>query len=346
MALVKLININSFLELSARMPVLDVRSPGEYQHAHIPGAFNLHLFDNDERALIGTLYNKKGQQEAILKGIEIAGGKTRSLAEAALKIAGNKQVLIHCWRGGMRSESVGWLLERVGMDCYILKGGYKSYRQNIRKYFGKKFNFCVLGGMTGCGKTEILGVLKDLGHQVIDLEKIAGHKGSVFGALGKPEQKSNEQFENELFKELYHLDSSKPVWIEDESRNLGQNIIPPELFKSISGSPVIVINIDTSLRIQNLMHEYSSFSKDDLKNCLNRISRRIGGANMKMASEALENDKLRLFTEIILSYYDASYFYALGKKPKMNVYHLSCQDADPGKNAMAVLGFVSANSIC
>jgi tRNA 2-selenouridine synthase len=220
------INIDEFFKLSSEIPIADVRSPSEFFQGHIPGAINIPLFDDNERAIVGTLYKNSGQKEAVLAGLEIAGNKMRILAEKGLNASQNKKIIVHCWRGGMRSASVAWLFETCGIKAFILNGGYKAYRTFIFDYFSKPLNLLILGGLTGSGKSVILQELEVQSFQVLKLETLANHKGSAFGNLGEPPQNSNEQFENDIFTTLRRFDPDKPIFVEDESRNIGRNIIP------------------------------------------------------------------------------------------------------------------------
>ena len=185
----KVIQAQEFLKLSAKYPIIDVRSPAEYDNAHIPGALSLPLFSNDERAAVGTIYKQCGKVKAVSKGLEIAGPKLSSFAKFALSLK-TDHLLIHCWRGGMRSSSMAWLIETLGIKCTLLEGGYKSYRSHIRAELAKPFKIALLGGYTGSGKTELLQHLHNNNQQIIDLEAIAKHKGSAFGAIGQPQQPS------------------------------------------------------------------------------------------------------------------------------------------------------------
>ena len=330
------IQIESFLQNSAEIKIIDVRSPAEYEYAHIPGAINIPLFDDGERAIVGTIYKKKGHNEAILTGLEFAGKKIRSLAEQGLKASKNNTLLLHCWRGGMRSASMAWLFEQAGINSYILKGGYKSYRRFIREYFSGKFNLCVLGGMTGSGKSEILAELEKLGYQVIHLEKIANHKGSAFGSLGQLPQKSNEQFENDLFTKLYPMDTSLTIWIEHESLNIGRNIIPSEFFQTMNNSPLIVIDLSRKLRVKRLVKDYGKFPKEELWSCLTKITRRLGGLNTQKAKLALDEGKPEKTAEIVLDYYDKSYNFSLGNKPGNQIFYCTSKTSNPRLNALLI----------
>ena len=184
-----------FWALSREQVVLDVRSPSEFAQGHVPGAINLPLFDDAQRADIGTIYKNSGKDAAVLRGLRHAGLKMADLVVQAKAIAeGRNSVLVHCWRGGMRSQSVGWLLRTAGMDPLVLDGGYKAFRQFARATFEVPWNLRVISGLTGAGKTRVLLLLKDVGEQVVDLEGLANHRGSAFGGIGQPNQPSTEQF--------------------------------------------------------------------------------------------------------------------------------------------------------
>jgi len=193
------LSVDDFLKEAAHLPVIDVRSPGEYDHAHIPHAINIPLFDNEERAKVGTRYKQVGKDSAVLLGLELVGPKLADFVKKArrLNLTG-QEVLVHCWRGGMRSGSFAWLLNTAGIKARTLEGGYKAYRSQVLAAFAEPARM-IYGGKTGSGKTEILHELAKQGEQVIDLEALANHKGSSYGAIGQEPQPSSEQFENKLF---------------------------------------------------------------------------------------------------------------------------------------------------
>ena len=168
-----LLEAEEFLQQAKLLPIIDVRSPAEWESGHIPGAINIPIFTNDERAKVGTRYKQSGKEQAIEMGLEFVGPKMLQFVKEAKKIAKDKRVLLHCWRGGMRSKSMAWLFELAGLETIILKGGYKAYRNYIREQFNKPANLIVLGGFTGSGKTDILKEIEKLGQQFLDIESIA-----------------------------------------------------------------------------------------------------------------------------------------------------------------------------
>ena len=291
--------------------LLDVRSPGEYSRGHIPGAISFPLFTDAERATVGTLYKLKGKDEAVLEGLRIVGPKMAGFVEEAARLSPNKKIMLHCWRGGMRSASVAWLLQQAGFETRLLKGGYKAYRADIHQFLEQKFPFLVITGPTGSKKTKILQALRDKGEQVIDLETLANHKGSAFGALGMEPQPTIEQFENQLHVELCKMDLNRRIWIEDESRKIGTVVLYEEFWKHIKSMPVLLVNLSIQERIEFLVDEYGNFPAEKLEESILKIAKRLGGQHVKDALEALEVGDLRKVAAITLNYYDKAYLYAL-----------------------------------
>ncbi len=302
----KVISTEEFLNLSKTIPTIDVRSPGEYDHAHIPGALNLPLFSNEERAEVGTIYKQRGRVKAVQRGLEIVGPKMSQFSKFALALDSQK-VLIHCWRGGMRSSSMAWLLETLGIECYLLEGGYKSYRNYVLNSFEKGLKIVLLGGFTGSGKTDLLTILKDSVEQVIDLEGLANHKGSAFGSIGLPPQPSNEMFENLLSQVIIATDSERFVWIEDESRNVGKVFIPEKLWLQMRKAPLIRIESSFEERLERLVRDYATEDSKRLEESIAKIEKRLGYDNCKFALEACREGNLKRAAEICLIYYDKAY---------------------------------------
>jgi len=335
----ELINIESFISLSSRIPVIDVRAPSEYKQGHIPGALNIPLFDDQERKVVGTAYKQINKEAAMYAGLDFAGKKLVSLAKEGVRAAGkNKTLLVHCWRGGMRSKSMVWLFETMGLSCYLLDGGYKSYRSYVREVLVAPLNLLVIGGRTGSGKTAILHHLSLGGEQVIDLEGLAHHKGSAFGALGEEEQPSTEQFENELCRVMLPLDSKKVTWIEDESRNVGKCVIPIELFTRMRETEIIFLDISREQRARHLVGDYSQYEQEALRTCILKIEKRLGGDRTKEALEAIEQEDYYQTAMITLHYYDKAYMYSLEKNHEQYQV-LTSSDVDPVVNAKLLIKY-------
>jgi len=328
----------SFYEKGCHTLVVDVRSPGEFAKGHIPRARSLPLFEDDERALIGTLYKQRGRDEAIQAGLGVVGPKMAGYVEQLKKMTRSEEVCVHCWRGGMRSESMGWLFETAGFRVYLLEGGYKAWRQYARESLGKDYGYLVLGGMTGSGKTRWLEKLAEAGEQVINLEALARHKGSVFGSVGMGEQPSNEQFENELFDQVYRLDTSRVTWLEDESRQIGRVVLPETFYRIKSQSRVLMIRVPDEMRIRFLLEDYSGHGLDVLRDPVLKLARRLGGDRTKEILNALDSNKLDVAARLLLYYYyDGLYRHGLSKRKPGMITELDLQSFDEGFYIQAML---------
>jgi tRNA 2-selenouridine synthase len=304
--------IEEFLALD--LPLLDSRSPAEYETGHIPGALSFPLFTNEERAAVGTCYKKQGQEEAIELGLGFVGPKMQTLVRAAKQQWPDRQVRLHCWRGGMRSSSLAWLLETAGFRVTLLKGGYKSFRTWALAQLTTPPPILTLGGMTGTGKTTMLYHLAAAGEQILDLEHYANHRGSSYGALGLPPQPSDEQFGNLIAMDCAKLDPSRPVWIEAESRRIGVCRVPDELFGLMLQSSVISIELSRQERVANLLQDYGAQNPQELIEATNRLTRKIGGQNAQVAVGAIASGDLATAIHIVLDYYDRAYLYDLDRR--------------------------------
>ena len=332
-----MIQIEEFLALSDSFPVIDVRAPLEFEQGHLPGAINIPLFDNHEREVVGTKYKQINKEAAMYAGLEFAGKKLVKLAKEGERVAGkNKTLLVHCWRGGMRSKSMVWLFETLGLTCHLLEGGYKSYRRNVKEVSARPLNLCVIGGRTGSGKTAILHHLDQLGEQVIDLEGLAHHKGSAFGALGESDQPTTEQFENDLCRKILELDPGKVTWIEDESRNIGKCVIPGEFYFRMRESDLVFLDISRELRAEHLVVDYARYAPEDLKACVIKIGKRLGGDRTREALESIDQADFRTTAMITLHYYDKAYMFSLEKNHE-EYQILSSHHLDPVANAELLL---------
>ncbi len=310
---VQRIQLPEFLQLrAAGCPIADVRSEKEFAAGHIPGARNLPLLNNEHRAVVGTEYKHNGQEAAIRKGWDLAGPGLGNLYRQARKWMKDKPLLLHCWRGGMRSEIAAWVSAFGGGDVRVLEGGYKAFRHAILDQLEKvPSELRVLGGKTGSGKTEFLQLLAKQGEQVIDLEKLAHHKGSSFGALGQAPQPSQEQFENNLAEAFSACDWSKPVWVEFESRTIGKIVLPEALFHHMLKAPMTLLDIPDEVRISRLLREYGHFPLPELESATLRIAKRLGGQHVSRALEALHSGDLETWMKVCLQYYDKTYGYGL-----------------------------------
>jgi len=303
------ISNQDFINLSQSEVLLDVRSPAEYEHGHIPGAISFPLLDNEERAIVGTTYKKLGHETAVQKGFELVGHKFASFIHEANKIVPEKKITLYCWRGGLRSNTMAWVLSMAGFKVSVITGGYKSFRNYILNLFSEPFKLIVLGGKTGSGKTEMLSLLSFQNEQMIDLEALANHKGSAFGYLGMGKQPTYEQFENLIAWKLSKLDPSKNIWIENESRLIGSVKIPDTLYDQMRAAPVLELEISLEERVKRLVKEYGDFPKDILIEDTKKIGKRLGNLRMNQAINFLNEDNLEKWVEMVLDYYDKTYEY-------------------------------------
>jgi tRNA 2-selenouridine synthase len=316
----KAISIDMYLSFAEPVPLIDVRTPAEFEQAHVPDAFNIPLFTNEERVLVGTTYKQTGREAAILLGFDLSGSKWSGFIRQALEIAPGKRVAVHCWRGGMRSSAMAWALSLYGFEVYLLEGGYKRYRNWVLDQFKLSWQLLILGGMTGSGKTDLLGELKRKGEQVIDLEALAQHQGSAFGSMNGLIQPTQEQFENNFAQQLKGCDPQKWIWIEDESVRIGQRIIPKPFWDQMRSADVLCLEVPFENRLHKLVEEYGVLDPDFLTECCIRIAKRVGPDQTKHAVLAIREGRIVDFIRILLHYYDKQYKKGLEKRNADQVF--------------------------
>jgi tRNA 2-selenouridine synthase len=309
------IDIADFLSLRSSLPVVDVRSEGEFAEGHMPGAINIPILNNEERIAVGTDYKQKGQLEAIKTGFRLVGPRIIDLVEETEKISANRELLVHCWRGGMRSANFCHFVGMAKIRTHQLKGGYKAYRLRAVESFKSPFQLVILGGSTGSGKTELLRALRNAGEQVIDLEALANHKGSVFGGLMMPPQPTTEQFQNDLFEHILTLDLNRRIWIEDESIAVGKIFLPEDLWRTMNASPIVEIAVSREIRLQRLVEEYGKADQQLFLEAMGKIVKKLGGQNFNAAREKLLASNMPATINLLLEhYYDKAYATGLSKK--------------------------------
>lgn len=353
---VEKIHIEQFLELAKHYPVFDVRSPGEYKHAHIPGACSLPLFTDEERKVVGTTYKQQSREQAIKIGLDYFGPKMRKMVEEVESICSSRNshlttqdsriILVHCWRGGMRSGAISWLLDLYGFKVYTLIGGYKKFRNYVLDTFKLPFHLNILGGYTGSGKTELLKALKERGERVIDLEDIAKHKGSAFGSIGMPQQPGQEMFENILAQSLHEVrgklsEAGKTpsdfmahpsgIWLEDESQRIGHVNIPGDFWQNMRQSPLYFLDIPFEERLKHIVQEYGQLDPQKVADAIGRISQKLGNLNAKTAILLLKEGKITESFNILLNYYDKFYFKSLHNREGVNslLQVIECKSITP-----------------
>jgi len=307
--------------LAAAGPLIDLRSPAEFAQGHIPGATNLPLFDNDERAEVGTLYKQQGRQAAVLNGLALVGPRMVSLGTALLAALAEHRTAssaaaqphnapclrLHCWRGGMRSGSVAWLAGQLDLPVLLLGGGYKAYRHWVLELFERPWPLRLLGGRTGCGKTDLLLALRQQGVAVLDLEGRAHHRGSSFGALGLPPQPSSEHYENLLAADLASLEGADEIWLEAESSQVGRCRIPAGLWRQMKGAPALEIQRPLEQRVSQLVAIYGMQDPAGLAEATQRIAKRLGPQRTALALEAIAAADWATACRQMLDYYDRCY---------------------------------------
>ena len=315
-------------------PIVDVRSPAEFAQGHIPGALNLPLFSDAERALVGTTYKQQGRAAAVQQGLAIVGPKLAALGDAltqALAAAqGDASALesaaqdpatgsvlrIHCWRGGMRSASVAWLAGLLELPVVLLQGGYKSYRRWALELFERPWPLRLLAGRTGTGKTDLLLAMARQGAAVVDLEGLAHHRGSSFGGLGLPPQPSSEHYENRLALALWSRRQAPVIWLEGESAQVGRCRIPAGLWRQMQQAPALEITRPLAERIDRLVAVYGSQGQEPLRQATERIARRLGPQRTRAALEAIDRCDWPEACRQMLDYYDRCYDHELAQRDR------------------------------
>jgi tRNA 2-selenouridine synthase len=294
--------------------VIDVRSPGEFADDHLPNAINLPVLDDDERARVGTIYVRESRFRARRIGAAIVARNISDHLENALSDRpADFRPLVYCWRGGQRSASMAIILAQIGWRTTVLEGGYRTYRRRVqtRLYTDHlPHRFCLLDGGTGCAKTEMLSRLSALGVQSLDLEALAGHRGSLFGGFEGQGQPGQKLFESRLLAQIEALDPSRPVVLEAESSKIGARVIPPALWKAMADAPCIELVAAPEQRANYLVNAYADIvsSRAALDRALARLPVYPGRRRLEeLTGLAEQNDFEGLARTVIEHYYDPAY---------------------------------------
>lgn len=300
---------------------IDVRSPAEFEEYRLPHAINLPLFSNQERARVGTAYKQKSREEAIELGLSIYAPKWpvffQKLKELQLAMP-NKRMVIYCWRGGMRSRTIAGTLGLVGIECYQLEGGIRSFRRSVQENLAsealKKRDFLVIAGHTGTRKTEILHVLMEKGHPVLDLEGLAGHRGSVFGHIGV-QPKSQKQFEYELITRLQELSDSPYVIIEAESKRIGHIVLPDFIIEGKKKGRRVELSYPFWSRVEHIYDTYQPHKYgEQIEEAIEKIRKHLShDLNLELAHLREKRDYKLIFARLLEHYYDPKYAHAFSR---------------------------------
>jgi tRNA 2-selenouridine synthase len=326
--------------------LIDVRSPSEHAKGHWPGAVNVPLFSDAERAEVGTAYKQEGRRAAIHHGLAISGPKMARLAAQLDALSGDHPPRIYCWRGGMRSASVAWLAALLDLQPRVLDGGYKSYRHWVLNQFEQQWPLKLMGGRTGTGKTDLLLALRQQGVSVVDLEGLANHRGSSFGGLGQPPQPSTEHYENLLAEQLdgFRRINASSIWLEAESIQVGRCRIPAALFKQMQQAPVLEIRRSLDERIEQLVAVYGRQGQEALAAATQRISRRLGPQRTSKALQAIDREDWAAACEATLDYYDRCYDRELERCPERQSLDISGTSAEQAAERMIASGLVKKHA--
>lgn len=303
------IELENLLQTKDGHTLVDVRSPSEYDEATIPGSINIPIFSDEERAEVGTIYKQVGKEEAKQRGLEIFSAKLPDFIEQFKKV--NTPMTVFCWRGGMRSKTAATVLDLMGIHATRLYGGIKSYRQWVVHELEKQDfppNLYVLNGYTGSGKTIILQKLAAKGYPVIDLEKLAGHRGSIFGQIGLKPSKQ-KKFDSLLVQAMKRFENEPFVFIEGESKRIGRVVLPDFLYDKKENGKQLFIHLPFELRVKIILDEYHPMDyADKFMEAFQFIKKRIHTPIAKEIEEALQaNDYAKAVKLLLEFYYDPRY---------------------------------------
>lgn len=302
-----------YRELQGEFVLVDVRSPGEYEDATIPGAVNVPLFDNEERKIVGTIYVQESVEKAKRIGLEFVGKKLPHLYDRFRELEKeHKNLVFFCARGGFRSSTIAALMDSLGINTFRLRGGYKSYRRIVNEelpILNKDITYIVLHGNTGVGKTNILKKLREKGYDVLDLENAANHRGSLLGSVGLGKPRSQKQFESIVYDTLRRR-KSDIVFIEGESRRIGNIVIPSCIWDKMEQGIHVLVKASLDFRANLILKEYmkKENAKEEILLSLELLKKYMSEYNCKKYNEmALSENYRELCRQLMVKYYDPLY---------------------------------------
>jgi tRNA 2-selenouridine synthase len=293
--------------------IVDARTPLEFAEDRLPGAINVPILTNPERVEIGALHKQQGPQAARIRGLELTCHRFPSIVATLAEHAKGRPILVYCWRGGLRSESIAMLLEMTGYPVFKLAGGYKSFRTAVSSFFESvklPVQLVVLHGMTGSGKTEFLLQLPPERYTAIDLEGLARHRGSAFGALGMGEQPPQKWFETQLWNAFRQAPPDKPIIVEGESKRIGRITLPGNLYEVMAENTKVWCDVSVETRVKRLAAEYARDEyRQPMIEALERIQKKLGGPQYNELQHKLAVwDIPGVARDLIEQYYDKLYY--------------------------------------
>ena len=302
-------------DLSEFTEIIDVRAPCEFAEDHLPGAINLPVLSDDEREQVGTVYNKDPFGARKIGAAMISNNAAQHLQGHLLTKDKSYAPLVYCWRGGMRSGSFAHILRSIGWRARIINGGYKAFRKHVAKdlteiFADPKFQLTVLSGPTGVAKTRLLHTLREQGAQILDLEGLANHRGSVLGLTPDTTQCSQKHFESKLWQVISQLDTNQPVFTEAESNRIGKLHCPPALWQKLGEGEVVELKMETSQRAHFLLDDYPHFTEqpEHLKSLLERLTKLRGHEQVQQWHQQIDAGQWPEFvTSVLNDHYDLVY---------------------------------------
>jgi tRNA 2-selenouridine synthase len=319
MPLQRLSALDSIQALETFDAIIDARSPAEFAEDHLPGAINWPVLDDEERAIVGTLYKQVSAFDARKRGAAMVARRVAEhLDRWSADLDRNWRPLVYCWRGGDRSGTLAWFLDRIGFRTTLIDGGYKAYRAVVREQLQTlpaRFDWQVLCGKTGCGKTRLLAALNNAGAQVLDLEALASHRGSVLGLPPGVVQPSQKRLDTLVWDRLRRFDTTRPIFVEGESKKLGQRWLPEHLIERVrSHARCVIVEMPDAARLSLLLEDYAFLAEDPAFFCrqLDALVELRGRDQVKQWQDSVRAGEIAsVFAELMALHYDPGYLRSL-----------------------------------
>jgi tRNA 2-selenouridine synthase len=345
-----LIKLTNLAQLAKFDSILDARTPAEYVLDHIPQAHNTPTLSDEERIIIGTTYKQVSAFEAKKHGAVLAARNIADHIEHRfMQKPKSWKPLVYCWRGGNRSGSMVTILRAIGWQALQLEGGYKAYRRLVVETLEQHpptLNFQVIGGATGSGKSMLLDTLKQQGAQVLDLEQLARHRGSVLGRFADTEQPTQKWFDSQLAQQLISFNPAQPVFVEAESKKIGQISLPDSLMSALRQAPLCEVNVPLSERVNYLLHDYAEYCQhpNRLKQQLNYLRPIFGHARLEHWFALIDQQAFaELTAALLIEHYDPLYHKATHSQQRSSVNTLDIPALTPEQLSKAASLLIQAS---